>query len=48
VCGQAPGRARDDERIVAVQLGLALEDMPTAVLVRERALALGLGTSLEL
>lgn len=48
VCGQAPGRARDDERIVAVQLGLALEDMPTAVLVRDRALALGLGTSLEL
>jgi ornithine cyclodeaminase/alanine dehydrogenase-like protein (mu-crystallin family) len=48
VCGQAPGRAHDDERIVAVQLGLALEDMPTAVLVRERALALGLGTSLEL
>jgi len=48
VCGQAPGRVRDDERIVAVQLGLALEDMPVAALVRARALALGLGTSLEL
>lgn len=48
VSGQARGRARDDERIVAVQLGLALEDMPVAVLVRERALALGLGTTLEL
>lgn len=48
VSAQAPGRAGDDERIVAVQLGLALEDMPTAVLVRERALELGLGTALEL
>lgn len=48
VCGTARGRARDDERIVAVQLGLALEDMPVAVLVRERAVALGLGTTLEL
>ena len=48
VCGTAPGRAREDERIVAVQLGLALEDMPVAVLVRDRARALGLGTRLEL
>lgn len=48
VSGQAPGRTRADERILAVQLGLALEDMATAVLVRERALAAGIGTQLEL
>lgn len=46
--GQAPGRARSDERIIALQLGLAIEDMATAVLIRERALAAGLGTRLEL
>ncbi|HVS17720.1 MAG TPA: ornithine cyclodeaminase family protein [Planctomycetota bacterium] len=48
VCGTAPGRAREDERIVAVQLGLALEDMPVAVLVLARARARGLGTRLAL
>ena len=46
--GQAPGRARSDERIIALQLGLAIEDMATAVLIRERALAAGLGTRLQL
>ena len=46
--GEAPGRARPDERIIALHLGLAIEDMATAVLIRERAVAAGLGTRLEL
>jgi len=46
--GQVPGRERDDERIIAMNLGLALADMATAVNVYRRALAKGIGTVLPL
>lgn len=48
VCGQAPGRVRDDERAIAVNLGIALDDMATAILVYRRAVELGVGTRLAL
>jgi len=48
VAGLAPGRVRDDERIVCIPLGLALEDVATAVRVLRRAVELGLGTELPL
>ncbi|MDA0337974.1 MAG: ornithine cyclodeaminase family protein [bacterium] len=48
VAGQQPGREGDDERTIAINLGLALEDMATAMPVYERAIALGIGTRLPL
>ncbi len=48
VAGQQPGREGDDERTIAINLGLALEDMAAAMPVYERALELGIGTRLPL
>jgi ornithine cyclodeaminase/alanine dehydrogenase-like protein (mu-crystallin family) len=48
VAGLKPGRERPDERTLAVNLGLALDDMAVAPEVYRRALAMGLGTWLEL
>lgn len=48
VTGLKPGRERDDERIMAMNLGLALEDMPVAVEIYRRAQARGVGTLLDL
>jgi len=48
VCGTRPGRERDDERAIAVNLGIALDDMATAILVYRRALESGIGTRLSL
>ncbi len=48
VTGKVPGRGSESERIVAMNLGLGIEDMVTARLVYERALALGMGQALEL
>lgn len=48
VAGQKPGRRTARERTMAINLGLALEDMATAVRVLERARAAGLGTELPL
>jgi ornithine cyclodeaminase/alanine dehydrogenase-like protein (mu-crystallin family) len=48
VAGAKPGRERADERTMAVNLGLALEDMAVAVRVLERARAEGIGTRLPL
>jgi len=48
VAGQKPGREREDERTIAINLGLALEDMAVAPEVYRRAMKLGLGTRLEL
>jgi ornithine cyclodeaminase/alanine dehydrogenase len=48
VGGQKPGRERADERTVAMDLGLALDDMAVAPEVYRRALARGLGTWLRL
>jgi ornithine cyclodeaminase/alanine dehydrogenase-like protein (mu-crystallin family) len=48
VAGLQPGRETDDERTVAINLGLALEDMATAMPVYEGALKAGLGAQLPL
>jgi ornithine cyclodeaminase/alanine dehydrogenase-like protein (mu-crystallin family) len=46
--GQRPARQGDDERIIAINLGLALDDMAVAPEILRRALAAGIGTWLPL
>ncbi len=46
--GLRPGREREDERTIAINLGIALEDMTTAILVYRRAVEMGIGTPLPL
>jgi ornithine cyclodeaminase/alanine dehydrogenase len=46
--GIKPGRQHDDERIICINLGLALDDMATAPLIYKRALKNGIGTKLPL
>jgi len=48
VAGLKDGRRHDRERLICMNLGIALEDMATAPLVLERAQAAGLGTRLTL
>jgi len=48
VAGRKDGRRDGRERLICMNLGLALEDMATAPLVLERAAAKGLGTRLGL
>jgi ornithine cyclodeaminase/alanine dehydrogenase len=48
VGAQKPGRERADERTMAINLGLALDDMAVAPEVYRRARARGLGTRLPL
>jgi ornithine cyclodeaminase/alanine dehydrogenase-like protein (mu-crystallin family) len=48
VSGTKPGRERRDERIMSMNLGLAIEDMATAMLVHEKAQARGCGLKLPL
>ena len=48
VAGKKPGRERPEERTIACNLGLAIDDMATAPLVYARAKAAGLGTWLPL
>lgn len=48
VAGRKPGRETPHERIICVNLGLALEDMATAVLIFAAAEARGAGTRLPL
>jgi len=48
VTGKKPGRQSDSERNIAINLGIALEDMATAVLVFERALEMRVGVELPL
>ena len=48
VCGKKPGRESDSERTVAINLGLALDDMATGVLVLAEARRKGLGLELPL
>jgi len=48
VGGRKPGRERADERTMAMNLGLALDDMAVAPEVYRRARARGLGTRLPL
>lgn len=48
VAGRKPGRESASERIVSINLGLALDDMATAIRVYQRAKAKGIGTELPL
>jgi ornithine cyclodeaminase/alanine dehydrogenase-like protein (mu-crystallin family) len=48
VTGHKPGRSNANERTLAINLGLALEDMAVAPEVFARACELGLGTWLPL
>ena len=45
--GKKPGRESPDERILAINLGLAMDDMAVAPLVYKRAIETKLGTWLE-
>lgn len=46
VAGQAPGRERDDERILAIITGIASTDVTVALEIYRRAVAAGVGTEL--
>jgi ornithine cyclodeaminase/alanine dehydrogenase-like protein (mu-crystallin family) len=48
VAGIQPGRQSETERTLAINLGLALDDMATAPLILERARERGIGTFLPL
>ena len=48
VTGRKPGRESDHERNFSINLGLALEDMATAIQVYKMAIEKGVGTELEL
>ena len=48
VAGKKPGRERPDERILACNLGIAMDDMATAIIIYQRALAAEIGTWLPL
>ena len=46
--GRKPGRESEDERTASINLGLALDDMATAIRVYQRARAQGIGRELPL
>ncbi len=48
VSGKKPGRENPKERIMSMNLGLAIEDMATAILIYEKAKKAGVGTKLPL
>ena len=48
VAGKKPGRERPEERIMSMNLGVAIEDMGTAVRLFERAKSSGIGQWLSL
>jgi len=48
VCGKKPGRTDARQRTCAINLGIALDDMATAILIYRRACALGIGMRLPL
>jgi ornithine cyclodeaminase/alanine dehydrogenase-like protein (mu-crystallin family) len=48
VAGRKPGRESPTERIISINLGLALDDMATAILIYKEALDKGIGTILPL
>ncbi|MCD6507092.1 ornithine cyclodeaminase family protein [Candidatus Poribacteria bacterium] len=48
VAGSKPARQSDDERIMSINLGLAIEDMATAIRIYHRATEMGIGQRLEL
>lgn len=48
VAGRRPGRTGAAQRVMSLHLGLAIEDMVTAVAILERAVQQGIGTRLPL
>lgn len=48
VTGKRPGRERAEEKTMAANLGLAIDDMAVAPRIYARALEMGIGTRLEL
>ncbi|MFX0063602.1 MAG: ornithine cyclodeaminase family protein [Candidatus Hermodarchaeota archaeon] len=48
VAGKKPGRESDNERIICMNLGLALDDMATAPLIYKKAKEKGIGQELPL
>jgi ornithine cyclodeaminase/alanine dehydrogenase-like protein (mu-crystallin family) len=48
VAGKRPGRTSPEQRTMSMQLGLAIEDVVTAIRIFERASAQGIGTPLPL
>ncbi len=48
VSGKKPGRENPKERIMSMNLGLAIEDMATAILIYKKAKKAGVGTKLPL
>ena len=48
LAGRKPGREREDERTFCINLGIALDDMATAIIVYREARKLGLGRELPL
>lgn len=48
VAGKKPGRESDTERTMAMNLGIALDDMATAVMIYKKAQEKGVGTELPL
>lgn len=48
VTGRKPGRASGEQRALSINLGLAIEDVATARVVYQRALAAGVGVELPL
>jgi ornithine cyclodeaminase/alanine dehydrogenase-like protein (mu-crystallin family) len=48
VSGKKPGREKAGERTISINLGIALDDMATAILIYKKAVELGIGTRLLL
>ena len=48
VANKKKGRETDEERIMAMNLGLAIEDMATAIMIYEKAKKMGIGTWLPI
>ena len=48
VAGKQPGRETPEERTICINLGLALDDMATAILIYKKAVEMGIGTELAL
>jgi len=48
LAGKKQGRQNDSQRTMSINLGIALEDMATAILIQKEALAKGIGTRLAL
>jgi ornithine cyclodeaminase/alanine dehydrogenase len=46
--GKKPGRESEKERTASINLGLALDDMATAIRIYQRAKTQGIGTKLPL